>query len=372
MESGTLLFVFFGFALVAPFLANALRMPVPVGELLLGLLIGSLLTGELPAGLSFLAHLGFLLLMFMAGLEVDFNLLSRTPPKALAVYFLYAAGVPSSGVLVAILLGLTAVEGLLLSFVSVGLLLAVLKELKLPASFTQRVLVIGAVGEVLSLFVLSYLHALKKGSALEELLKLSFFFAGFFFVFYAVKTLLWWFPETLTVFVKDEDREALGIRLSLFLAFAGAFAARSAGIEDALGAFLAGVVVSYFVRKKKPLEEALSAVGYGFLVPLFFLKTGLELKLSSLGLKLLLEVLLLAAAALLARLLPAFLLLPAGFTPAELYRLALLLSFPFTLQVVGTELAHAAGLLDDAQALRLYLTALFSSLFFPWLAKALK
>jgi len=351
-------------------------MPVPVGELLLGLLVGFSLAGEVPAGLSFLAHLGFLLLMFMAGLEVDFDLLGKTPKKALGVYFLYALGVPLFGLLIASLLGFSPFEGLLVSFTSVGLLLAVLKELHLPPSFSQRVLVIGAVGEVLSLFLLSLLHAFphlkeEPSALLGELFKLFAFFGVFFFVFYAVKTFLWWFPETLSFLVREEDRNALGIRLSLFLAFAGAVFAKSAGIEDALGAFLAGVVVSYFVRKKKPLEEALSAVGYGFLVPLFFLKTGMELKLEGLGLSLLLDVLLLSATTLSARLLPALLLLPAGFSFKEVFQLALLLSFPFTLQVVGTELAHSAGLLGDGEALRLYLTALFTSLFFPWVGKVL-
>jgi len=375
VEKEILIFSLFGFALLSPLIARALRMPVPVGELMLGLSLGALIRGELPLGVALLAHLGFLLLMFMAGLEVNFDLLRKTPPRALFVFLTYSASIPPAGILLSFLLGFSPVVGLLLSLISVGLLLAVLRDLPLGETFKQRVLVIGAVGEALSLFILSFLHAFhhiegRPSGVINEFLKITLFFFAFFTVFWAVRLVLWWFPELVRVFA-GEDKNALNIRLSLFLAFGGALSAKSAGIEDALGSFLAGIVVAYFVRKKESLEEALSAVGYGFLVPLFFLKTGMELPVGTLRSFVILDVLALSLIVFLARFLPSLLLLPAGFSLKECAQLSLLLSFPFTLQVVGTELAHLSGLITEQEALRLYLSAIFCSLFFPWLGKVL-
>ena len=70
-------------------------------------------------------------------------------------------------------------------------------------------------------------------------------------------------------------------------------------------------------------------------------------------------------------LLPAPFLLLGGFRLREAFLAALLLAYPFTLMIAGTEIARSAHLLDERAALVLLLAAALSSLLFPWAAKML-
>lgn len=112
-------------------------------------------------------------------------------------------------------------------------------------------------------------------------------------------------------------------------------------------------------------------MGYGFLIPIFFIRTGMGIDLSGLDGRLLLEVGQALLLMLLIRLLPAPFLLLGGFRLREAFLAALLLAYPFTLMIAGTEIARSAHLLDERAALVLLLAAALSSLLFPWTAKML-
>ena len=109
----------------------------------------------------------------------------------------------------------------------------------------------------------------------------------------------------------------------------------------------------------------------GFLIPIFFIRTGMGIDLSGLDGRLLLEVGQALLLMLLIRLLPAPFLLLGGFRLREAFLAALLLAYPFTLMIAGTEIARSAHLLDERAALVLLLAAALSSLLFPWAAKML-
>lgn len=377
--SGSLLLLFvFLSAFLAPPLSRLLRMPVPVGELVIGLLLGHFLAQgvALPEILGFLADFGFLLLMFLAGLEVDFNLLRQLERRHFVFYALYVVGMFLGAGLLAGLLGVGLAQALILALVSIGLMVATLRDMGiLGRAFAKRVLILGVLGEVASLFGLTAMEKAAHYQGLLSLLKevgiIALFFLLLFLAFRLAGLFLWWYPEVGRRLVYEEDPSAMGIRLSLALMFAAAVMSGLVGLESVLGAFLAGMILSYFLQKKHDLRAKLSAMGYGFLIPIFFIRTGMGIDLSGLDGRLLLEVGQALLLMLLIRLLPAPFLLLGGFRLREAFLAALLLAYPFTLMIAGTEIARSAHLLDERAALVLLLAAALSSLLFPWAAKML-
>ncbi|NPA40744.1 MAG: sodium:proton antiporter [Aquificae bacterium] len=369
-----LIVVFIG-AFVSPFVSRAFRMPVPVGELLFGLALGHFIgSSTTPEVVSFLAEFGFLLLMFLAGLEIDFDLLEKTEGKLLLLYTLYTVSIFGISLGIAVLLGINPVVFLILSLISIGLMVATLKDMGMLSSpLAKKVLIVGVIGEVVSLFALTFMEKLGHFHSLKDFIldmgEVFLFLLGFFLFFRVMKVLLWWFPEVVKKLTYEEDPSEAGVRLSLAMMFVASVLAHLAGIEAVLGAFLAGAMVSFFVRKKHDLEEKLSSIGYGFLIPIFFIKTGMEMDLSGLNLETLKGVAVLIVLMLLVRLLPSFLLLPAGFSPRELPLTALFLAYPFTLMIAGAEIGRSAGLLKEEEFLLLFLSAGLSSLLFPWIIK---
>ncbi len=371
-----MLIVFLG-AFVAPVFSRALRMPVPVGELVFGLALGHTLSfQELPEVLPFLSEFGFLLLMFLAGLEIDFNLLERIEARPLFIYVLYGALLFSLALLGALLLELPIPAVLILSLISVGLMVATLRDMGIGgSSFGKRVLILGVIGEIISLFVLTLMEKVGRFHGWPEFLKemglIALFFAGFFILFYAVRLLIWWFPELVKKLTYEDDPSAIGIRLSLFLMFTASVLAHLVGIESVLGAFLAGMIFSFFIRKKHDLEEKLSSIGYGFLIPVFFIKTGMVMELPPFSPEAVKDVALLLLFMLLVRLVPSVILTAGGFNLKESLLSSILLAYPFTLMIAGTEIAVSSGLIDGTTGAKLLISAVLSSLLFPWSSKLL-
>ncbi len=378
MNVELLLLVVFVGAFFAPLFARTLGMPVPVGELVFGLILGYMIGGSshIPDVISFLAEFGFLLLMFLAGLEIDFNLLERIEGRLLTVYTVYTFLIFLTSIGIAYIFGFSIPSLLIISLVSVGLMVATLRDMSiLSSTFAKKVMIIGIIGELMSLFFLTLMEKIGRFTAWKNFLLevgvIVLFFVVFFVVFYMIKLLLWWFPEILKRLTYEEDPSAIGIRLSLALMFTTAVLAHLAGMESVLGAFLAGVVFSYFIRKKHDLEEKLSSIGYGFLIPIFFIKTGMSMEFEGVSMEILENTFTLLALMLAVRYIPSALLLLGSHTVKEVVLSPLLLAYPFTLMIAGIEIAHSAGLIDKKDVLSLFISAVLSSLLFPWMSKLL-
>ncbi len=363
-------------AFFAPLFAKVLKMPVAVGELVYGLALGLLLGGGISESqtVAFLSEFGFMLLMFLVGLEIDFDLLEDTPKGTIGLYLGYFGAVMALSLTLVPLLGFRVGIGAVLSLVSVGLVLVSLRESGLmEKEIGKRFLILGVVGEVLSLVVITLLHKLGEFRDLEnffkDLLITVLFFLGLFILFRAVKLLLWWYPELIGFISYGRDTSAVSIRLSLFVMFFLSVLAHASGTESAVGAFLGGAILSYFLRDKEELEHKLSAMGYGFLIPVFFIHTGVKMELSEFSyhtLKLSFGFLILMLAV---RYLPAPLLLLARFNPKEVALLPLLLAYPFTLMVAGAEILNRMGVIGTEVHLALIISAVLSTLIFPWIGK---
>jgi len=365
---------------VIPFLTPLLRLPVAVGELLYGMALlyvfNRLGIDETSLGyIDFLAFLGFALLMFLAGLEIDWNKLETLKGREKAVILLVVASNFLTSFGISKVLNLPVEVGLLLSAMGIGLMLSVLRELNLPPYFSQIVLITGSLGEVLTLFFLT-LYDLYLSFGMGFTFYLHLFLIGLFGLFFilllkVLKLLAWYFPEKVAALVIEETKAAVDIRASfalmlLFMAFTSLI-----HIEPILGAFIAGTLLGFIFREKEHLEGRLSAFGYGFLIPFFFIQVGLSFDFSALS-PLFLKLTLLTMGGLFAvKLLSSLWFRFLGFGIVEIVTAALLFSFPFTVLIAVGKILHEKGIWSSTDFGVVILLTILSSVAFPLLVKVI-
>ncbi len=364
-------------ALLSPILARLFHVPVAIAEIGYGLLIGSLLgyKGSEFYIVNFLSEFGFLLLMFLAGLEADFNLIEKLPSRKLLFYFIYPPLITLISTSLLYYMGKPAIIGTLLSVIAIGLAFSLIKELNLTnTDVGKNIIIIGGIGEIWSLLILTFIDIYGvygfNTEGIMSFTKILFLFISLFILFNLLKLLVWWFPEAFQKLMYEKDPTAMGIRISLVLMFSLALITSYVGTESILGAFIGGILMSYFLRKKENLVEKLSAFGYGFLIPIFFITFGMDtdieifLKKETIGYGILFTVMLI---------LVRFVALPylkiLNMDLAKSVLVTLSLSFPFTLLIVGSEIAFSTGLIGDDLRASLLLCATLSSIIFPWIAK---
>lgn len=285
MEIGAVI-IFLAFLLIAaPFLSTFAKIPVIVVEMLLGVFgayVGLLKGFEV---FDILAHLGFLYLMFLVGMEVDlkeFRFGKKSLLKRTALFFatLYALSI-----VITLYFDLNMIYIAVFSIFSLGVLMALVKEYGKKEAWLSLAVNVGVIGELLSIILMIVLSSgLKSGFNLQFLIAISIllgFLALFVLVFKTAKILFWWFPELKIMLMPYQDNKDIDIRLSMALMFTLIALMIIIGIDQVLGAFLAGLFVVSFFKHKTELPEKLSSFGFGFLVPLFFIHVGSTLPLDA-------------------------------------------------------------------------------------------
>ncbi len=365
-----------------PFIAPLLRLPVAVGELLYGIgLLYLSYKGILNIDLSaeryieFLSFLGFSLLMFLAGLEIDWNKLETLKGREKGVILLVVLTDFIVAALLVRLLHFSPQVVLLLGAMGIGLTLSVLREIELSPYLAQIVLITGSLGEVLTLLGLTiYDLYLSFGLGWDfylHLLLIALFGLFFLFLLKLLKLLVWYYPKEVAALVVEETKAAVDIRTSLALMLLFMAFSSLVHIEPILGAFIAGTLLGFIFREKGQFEERLAALGYGFLIPFFFVQVGLSFDLSTLS-PLFLKLTLLLAVALFAVKLGASLWLKLlGFSFKEVLLAALLFSFPFTVLIAVGKILHAKGVWSSTDFGVVVLLTIVSSILFPFAVKLL-
>jgi Kef-type K+ transport system membrane component KefB len=133
-------------------------------------------------------------------------------------------------------------------------------------------------------------------------------------------------------------------------------------LELALGAFIAGVAISAFFHHEKKLEEKMSSLGFGFLVPLFFIHVGASFDLKSLMVEGVVSgAILITSLMILSRILAAVVLKKISGSRDALL-VALSLSMPLTLLVAVATIGYETKLLDLLSYYQLILASIFEIL----------
>jgi len=372
------LVTFYSGAFLMPLVAARLHLPAAVAEILFGLALGALGLMHASGGTDFLAKLGFVYLMFLVGMEIDFNRVEREGNRTVAAAFVVAALILLSAGFIAVRLEMSLFMGLVLGAMSVGVLLVALVESGVSRTrWGQILLLVGSVGEFLTLSCLTAFHLVhlyglswELGAASARVLVL---FAVAFALLAMMRLAVWWFPHSFQRWVRAEDPSELGVRFGFVLMLGLTALAVWVGLEAIVGAFLAGMLFAYVFRETGVLETKLVALGQGFFVPIFFIQVGVTFDwgavgdLTTLGRSLVV----LGTASLLAKLLPAILLRLLGLKWRAVLAGAFLLATPLTLLVAIAELGREMGVIDRTTSAAVILLAIATGVIFPTLFKLL-
>jgi len=348
---------------ISPYLAKALRLPTPPVEILLGTFLAA--AGLLHENRYFdlIAEVGFLYLMFLAGMEVNLKEISGSPRIVIrqAVLFVLTLGI------------LAVVSGLALHFhpiiiaslplISIGLLASLTKVYGRSQPWLNLAIIVGVLGEIASIAALTILDAASTvGFGWELLFKISyllFFIASIYLAYRLLQLLFWWFPELKRKLIPSSDNSDQDIRLAMALFFLLITIMMILDLELALGTFIAGVAISAFFHHEKSLEEKMSSLGFGFLVPLFFIHVGVSFDLSALRIPGVLSGALLITGVMIGiRLLAAYHLRRLS-SSLDAISVAFALSMPLTLLIAVATIGYDTGTIDRIAYYEMILASLF-------------
>jgi Kef-type K+ transport system membrane component KefB len=271
---------------LSPHLSRLVKLPTAPIEIILGSILA--MTGIISStndDFSLIAHVGFLYLMFLAGLEVNLKSIFKMPKLYLlqSTYFLIIMWVLA--VIFGLIFNLDPVLIIILPLISIGILATLSKDYGKNVQWIKIAFLVGTIGEVLSIIALTIFEAYTVVDSFEELvgkLVLLLIFLVVIWVLYIIfRTLFWWYPEFKTVLMPSEDGRYQDLRLAMGLFFIMIAIMLKLHLEVAFGAFIAGVFIATFFHHKKELEEKMSSFGFGFLVPIFFIYIGASFDLKN-------------------------------------------------------------------------------------------
>ena len=362
-------------AAILPSISRFLRLPGPVAEIIFGILLGKSLL-QLQFGgdwLPFLAHLGFLMLMFQAGMEIDFAMIRNERKGRIFFHLLLFGATFGLSYYCSLYLGQGVFLALVLSTTSLGLVMPTLKELGLiKSSMGQSLLLAATLADFLTLLGITF-YVLWHNYGLSW----RFFyplplFLGFGILLWFIRLWAWWYPEKVERLFGPRDSQEIGVRLALALLFLFVALSELTHLEPVLGAFMGGCVISLVFRETGSLEDKLSALGFGFLIPIFFIYVGMSFDLSSLlGWDRIVFTIKLVGLALAVKIVPSLLLVFRGVKLGSTIKTGLLLSTRLSLIVAAASIGVKEGLIDSNMKDSIVLLAVITCLIGPTAFKAL-
>ncbi|MFD9727815.1 cation:proton antiporter [Streptomyces sp. NPDC059072] len=366
-------------AVLAPLLAYGvsrwLAVPLVIFEILLGILIGPDVLGWAHTGgvIDVLGNLGLAMLIFLAGYELEFDRVKGDTLKrsvwAWLISLVLGLGV---GILLAHGGGFDkgVYVGTALTSTALGTILPVLRDAgDLRSRFGSVMMAMGTVGEFGPIIAMAVLLG-GRAPARSAVLLGAFAVLTAAAVFWALRPKPPWFG---TVIAKTLHSSAqFAVRLVVLLLVSMLALAQVLGLDILLGAFAAGLVTRLVLHGAAPESSAtvlskVEAMGFGFLVPVFFVVTGIEFDLKALlagGRELLLLPLFLLLF-LVVRGLPIRLLAPADLRGSDRSALVLFGSTALPLVVAITTLGVQDGKVTPGEAAALVGAGMVSVLVFP-------
>ena len=383
MDSNITLILTLSLVLVlSPYLSNFFRLPTAPIEIIVGSVLGAL--GFISVGTAhdgnnyfdLMSEVGFLYLMFLAGLEVNLKSIGRNPKEytVQAISFLAILG-GSAFFIGQFILDLNPIVTAALPLISIGLLATLSKEYGKDTPWIKVALLVGVIGEVLSITVLTILEvALALGFSQElfyKILLLIAFLGVVLGLYYLLRLIFWWYPEFKGTIMPHTDAKDQDLRFAMSVFFIMIVIMKLLYLELAFGAFIAGLFISTFFHHKKELEHKMSSFGFGFLVPIFFVHVGASFDynffIPAIGTAVKILVLMIMI-----RVISGFALRNIiGKRNAIL--VALSLSMPLTLLIATATVGHHHGILDEHHYYALILASLLEVIVamvaIKWIAK---
>ncbi|MEU9029771.1 cation:proton antiporter [Streptomyces sp. NPDC048383] len=382
---GTFLLIM-AIAVLAPILAHwvsrRLSVPLVIFEIVLGILIGPDVLGWAHTGdvIDVLSELGLAMLIFLAGYEIRFEQVKGdTLNRSVVAWLVTLVLGLAAGILLAHGDGFEkgVYIGTALTSTALGTILPVLRDSgDLGSRFGTVMMAMGAVGEFGPIIAMALLLSGRAPAGSAAVL-IAFGVLTAAAVFWALRPKPPWFSKVIATTLHSSAQFA--VRLVFLMLVAMLALAEVLGLDVLLGAFAAGLITRLVLHGAAPesSEAVLSkveAIGFGFLVPLFFVVTGIEFDLDALlaggGTLLLLPVFL--ALFLVVRGLPMWLLAPRDLGRRDRSALVLFGSTALPLVVAITALGVEAGKVEPGEAAALVGAGMLSVLVFPLLGMRLR
>ena len=383
LETVTMLTVVALAAVVAPFVVDRLeplvRIPSVVVEILLGILIGPALLGlvhETPV-IEAMSDLGLAFLMFLAGYEIEFSRIRGGPLRTAVSSWVVslALGLAVGVYLAGAHAGL--VVGLALTTTALGVILPIVRDGGATGTpFGDRVLAVGTVGEFGPILAIAFVLS---GERPAQTLVVLLIFAALA-VYGAVLARKPRHPRLGRVVTATLGTSSqVAVRMCVLVVI-GMFAlAQALGLDPVLGGFTAGILVHLFLTSSDPLEtkvveSRLEGIGFGFLIPIFFVMSGVTLDVQAMlaDPRVLVTVPICVVLFLVVRCVPTFLFHRRVLGRTDALALGLMSATALPLVVVITTVGTTAGVLPASHAAALVTAAIASVLVFPVVAEQLR
>lgn len=347
-------------------MSKLLRIPTPPVEIILGSLFSYIGFISHSEYFTLIAEVGFLYLMFLAGMEVQLKQITHSPKIVIQKSILFLGLMFFFAVVSGMAFQLDTVIIVSMPLISIGLLASLTKTYGKDPKWIQMAFIVGILGEIVSIALLTIFDAVViAGFSTTLLIKVGFIllFMVIVYLLYRVLNLIfWWYPELKHTLVPKTDTANQDIRLAISLFFIMIVVMLYLELELALGAFIAGVAISAFFHHEKKLEEKMSSLGFGFLVPLFFIHVGSSFDLDILTVEGVVTGALLISGLMIASRVLAAVTLKNLSSSKDALLVGLSLSMPLTLIIAVATIGHEAGLLDQIPYYQLILASIFEIL----------
>ncbi|MFI2731122.1 cation:proton antiporter [Staphylococcus aureus] len=378
-------------AFLTPIIVNRLNinfLPVVVAEILMGIVIGNSFLNivERDSILNILSTLGFIFLMFLSGLEIDFKAFKKDKrarqgqnddESSIPGHLNLALTVFAFIMIISILLAyvfkwLGLVDDVLLmviiiSTISLGVVVPTLKEMNIMrTTIGQFILLVAVLADLVTMILLTVYGAINgQGGS-------TIWLIGILVVFTAISYILGVQFKRMSFLQKLMDGTTqIGIRAVFALIVLLVALAEGVGAENILGAFLAGVVVS-LLNPDEEMVEKLDSFGYGFFIPIFFIMVGVDLNIPSLikEPKLLIIIPILIVAFIISKLIPVMF-IRRWFDMKTTIASAFLLTSTLSLVIAAAKISERLNAISAETSGILILSAVITCVFVPIIFKKL-
>ncbi|HDE7420778.1 TPA: monovalent cation:proton antiporter family protein [Staphylococcus aureus] len=378
-------------AFLTPIIVNRLNinfLPVVVAEILMGIVIGNSFLNivERDSILNILSTLGFIFLMFLSGLEINFKAFKKDKrarqgqnddESSIPGHLNLALTVFAFIMIISILLAyvfkwLGLVDDVLLmviiiSTISLGVVVPTLKEMNIMrTTIGQFILLVAVLADLVTMILLTVYGAINgQGGS-------TIWLIGILVVFTAISYILGVQFKRMSFLQKLMDGTTqIGIRAVFALIILLVALAEGVGAENILGAFLAGVVVS-LLNPDEEMVEKLDSFGYGFFIPIFFIMVGVDLNIPSLikEPKLLIIIPILIVAFIISKLIPVMF-IRRWFDMKTTIASAFLLTSTLSLVIAAAKISERLNAISAETSGILILSAVITCVFVPIIFKKL-
>ncbi len=364
----SLVFISLG-AFLLPLLGKKIKIPGIVLEIAYGIIVGPILNLVSPSEfISGLAILGFLLLMFLSGFEIEIEKFQENGLRALLLPSLMFLGTVLISLFLVTRLNYPIFLGLVLCTTSVAIVIPILRsDGTIKSNYGQLLFMTALLSDILTLLGATVLASVERSGGFGvKNLNVILYFVIVTLILRIVKRLAWWNPQLFSRMFDGNDPEELGIRSSIALMLTLVGVAVLFDIEAILGAFLAGTIFAFIFPNRGSLESSLKGFSYGFLIPIFFINIGLNYDVSVFSnTQFYLEVLYLFAIAIAVKLLPTILLIFAGIKIKQILAGGFLLSARFSLIIAMAEIGVEIELISKAIEQQIILLAVLTATIAP-------